>query len=113
MEAIDQLIEQARAKGSEKQYLGWVVLQPSAYSGRFSGKDWDSGISYCDPCHYRTADNAGIATKPEYWAIPLTRDEHLRQHQVGQFAFMRKDWWEEQVRKHLELWVADEAENQV
>jgi len=33
--------------------------------------------------------------------------EHTIQHQVGQYNFMPKWWWEIEVREHLEAWVKD------
>lgn len=84
-----------RQKPHDREYLTWLRLQKSALSGK----------EPCDPCHYRTAYNSGIATKPLYSAIPLTREEHLRQHQIGQFNFMPREWWDEQLEIHLLAFV--------
>ena len=68
--------------------------------------DPDTGMSWCDPCHYRTAKNSGMGCKPEYSAVPLTHAQHLEQHRIGQFSFMPRAWWERQVELHLERWIA-------
>ena len=102
---MTDLLELARKKGSDRQYLLWLRTQPSALSG---GMDYDpdTGMSFCDPAHFRTAKNSGTGTKPEYSAIPLTHAEHLRQHRIGQFAFQPREWWERQVEKYLRRWIA-------
>lgn len=99
------LVARAREKGTDQQYLDWLKTQPSAIDG---GMDYDpvTGMSYCDPCHFRTAANSGTGTKPEYSAIPMTHAQHLEQHRVGTFAFRPREWWENQVATHLKLWIA-------
>lgn len=78
----------------DREFLDWLKTLPSALSGR----------GPCDPAHYRTAANSGIGCKPIFSAIPLTRDEHRLQHQIGQFNFMPREWWEEKVRYYIEMW---------
>jgi len=82
--------------GTDKDYQAWCRKQPSAFSGK------TENIVFA---HYRTAENSGTATKPVYSGIPLTWEEHQHQHQIGQYQFMPREWWEDQVRKHLEGWV--------
>jgi hypothetical protein len=85
---------QKRTKGNkpnDRAFLDWLKTQPSALTGK----------TPCDPCHYRTAANSGIGCKPLWSAIPLTREEHMRQHQVGQYNFMPRQWWEMQVAYYL------------
>lgn len=83
-----------KAKLTDRPYLDWLKTQPSALSG----------LGPCDPCHYRTAKNAGIGTKPLYSAVPLTREEHLEQHRIGTFNFQPRIWWELQCSVHLGRW---------
>lgn len=81
--------------GSDKSYQQFCRKLTSALSGE-------------EPCiyaHYRTAANSGIGIKPVYSGIPLTYREHLLQHQIGQFNFMNRVWWEYQVQKHLKMWA--------
>lgn len=78
----------------DQQYLSWIRTQPSAYSGMVPSI----------AAHYRTAENSGTGTKPLFSAIPLTRAEHEIQHRIGTFNFSPREWWEEQVRLHLERW---------
>lgn len=28
----------------------------------------------------------------------------MRQHRIGQFNFMPREWWEEQCEKYLKMW---------
>ena len=101
----EELIERARARGSDKQFLEWLKHQPSAIDGGMD-YDWDTGTSWCDPCHYRTAKNSGTGCKPKYSAVPLTHAQHLEQHRIGQFNFRPREWWEAKVRSYLERWIA-------
>lgn len=102
MKDIETLIAEARETAPERRYLDWLRTQPSALSGHFS---WNDGAPFCEPAHWRTARYAGIATKPEYLAIPLTHDEHALQHRKGQNLIGSRDWWEEQCRTHLQRWL--------
>jgi hypothetical protein len=97
------LIANAKAKGPERDYLDWLMTQPSALSGHFS---WDGGTPFCEPAHWRTAKHAGTGQKPEYLAIPLTHLEHRQSHQHGDSTIGDRDWWEGQCVKHLERWIA-------
>ncbi len=101
---LEGLISRAKARGSERLYLDWLRLQPSAVDGGFDW-DMDTGRGYCQACHYRTSVNSGTGCKPEYQAVPLTAAQHRTQHQIGQFAFMPRDWWEGQVLKYLARWL--------
>ena len=55
-----------------------------------------------DPAHHRTAANSGVACKPLMSAIPLCRDCHRRQHQIGQYRFMPRVKWEQLVAHYVE-----------
>lgn len=82
--------------GTDEDYKAWCRLQRSAYSGK------SFEVVYA---HYRTANNAGIALKPPYSGLPLTRQEHDLQHRIGQYNFRHKQWWEDNVKSHLERWA--------
>jgi hypothetical protein len=101
---LTELLERARAEGTPKQYKLWLRTQPSAIDGTMD-YDLDTGVEYCDPCHYRTARNSGIACKPDCSAIPMSHRQHLEQHRIGQFNFKPREWWEYQCVKYLRLWL--------
>ena len=99
------LIARAKAKGGERQYLDWLKTQPSAL-GTGWDYDWELG-NVCTPAHWRTAAHAGIATKPEYLAIPLLDAEHKAGAPTGRFSHRSRGiWWERQAILHLERWIA-------
>lgn len=85
-----------RARPNDDAFLAWLRTQPSAIDGAMD-VDRDTGARRCDPCHYRTAANAGTSKKPLWSAIPMTRKQHLLQHQIGQYSFRPRSWWEEKV----------------
>lgn len=82
-----------RSKPNDKEFLAWLRTLPSAYSGKVP----------CVAAHYRTAANSGVGCKPLFSAIPLTDSEHKLQHQIGQYNFMPREWWETQIGKYLEM----------
>jgi hypothetical protein len=100
------LIERARKRGTDKQFREWVQRQPSCLSGRWS--EWldDIGEGRCIAAHHRTAANAGTGCKPEYSCLPLTDAEHRLQHGRGSPELGDRDWWDTQVRRYLERWIA-------
>lgn len=80
----------------DKRFLVWVRKQKSALTGNYP----------CDACHYRTAENSGVGIKPLMSAIPLTREEHRKQHQIGQYEFQPRAWWEEKVKYYVSEFMA-------
>ncbi|CAB5212745.1 hypothetical protein UFOVP191_15 [uncultured Caudovirales phage] len=86
--------------GTDRQYQAWVRNQHSALSGA------TQNIVYA---HYRTSKNSGTGFKPPFSGIPLTYAEHLRQHQIGQFNFMPREWWEEKCQYYLNKWKESKA----
>lgn len=90
--------------GTDKEYLDWVKLQPSALSGVFS-EHHDNGESYCVPAHVRRVEHgAGTGIKPPYSAIPLTNTEHQTAHQEGDSAIGSNPWWEKKRIKYIQDW---------
>jgi hypothetical protein len=83
-----------RKKRNDQAFLGWLRTLPSAVSGGMP----------CVAAHYRTAANSGIACKPLYSAIPLTDAEHKLQHQIGQYNFRPREWWEKKVEFYVNEW---------
>ena len=81
-----------RDKPHDREFLAWIRKQASAKSGQ----------TPCIAAHYRTAKNSGIGCKPLYSAIPLTNEEHMEQHRIGQYNFSPREWWESQVKKYVD-----------
>ncbi|MES1926543.1 hypothetical protein [Salinisphaera sp. T31B1] len=75
----------AAALGSDSDYDAWVTRQRSIVSGEFSEVD-AGGDGRCVACHVRRSGEAGTAFKPLYAQVPMTDDEHSRQHQGGEVA---------------------------
>lgn len=69
-----------------RQYLDWVKTLPSCISGRPAD----------DPHHLIGYTEGGVGTKAsDYYAIPLTRDEHTYLHDLG---------WREWEKLHGSQW---------
>jgi len=100
----EHLLDRARAKGSDKEFLDFIRRQPSAYSGRFS-EYLEDGTGRCVAAHVRRASNSGTGMKPKYSAIPLCDDEHRLTHQRGEQALMPTGWFDEQAKRYLLLWI--------
>ena len=81
--------------GTDRDFQAFVRELPSAISGR----------GPCVFAHHRNAKNAGTGYRPPFSGVPLTWDEHERQHRVGQYNFKPRGWWDAQVRRCLGLWI--------
>jgi len=98
------LIEKARIKGTDTEYLDWLRCWPSCLSGAYS--EVVNGEGKCEAAHVRrVASGAGVAIKPEYSAVPLTHDEHNLQHQKGESAFTSPEWFEREANRYLAMWI--------
>lgn len=90
-------IRQRRKRSDEERedakFLAWIRTMPSAFSGKRPTV----------AAHYRTAANSGTGIKPLFSAIPLTWEEHRRQHDIGQYDFMPRDWWERKVKYYVKV----------
>ena len=94
---ISNLINKAKQKGSDEEYLEWIRKWPSALTGAYS--EFVDGEGRCEAAHVRRASSSGVAIKPEYSAIPLTRQEHAMQHQKGESIFCPQEWYDQQAIK--------------
>ena len=74
------------ACGTDKKFQDWVRRQPSVVSGQFAY--WDAlGEGRSVFAHVRrVAEGAGTGIKPRYCGVPLTQEEHQRQHDRGESA---------------------------
>lgn len=90
--------------GTDKEYLEWVKLQPSAVTKDFS--EWHDGVGYCVPAHVRRVEHgSGTAIKPEYSAIPLTNEEHQLAHAAGDSKIGSEEWWQKMRIKYASQWA--------
>ena len=65
----------------DKSYTDWVKGQPSVISGRPAD----------DPHHLIGHGYSGTGTKTsDFWAFPLTREEHAELHNIGYQAWEAK-----------------------
>lgn len=107
-----------QAIGTEEAFMLWLRGHPggSAIDGNY---DWDEqrGDKLCDPAHVlRTAEGSGKAVKSPYFAIPLTHEQHLVQHNKGEEACLSKflkdpvddagKWFENKARFYRAEWAS-------
>lgn len=92
-----------RALGTDAEYREWVQRQPSAFSGKFS--EYVNGEGRCVAAHVRRAGESGTAYKAEYACIPLTDEEHQRQHQYGESALGGADWFAKARARYVQDWA--------
>ena len=113
-------VEVLRAIGPESKFEGWLRCQPAVI-----GPD-----DYCEKtgeirnqvAHVRrTAEGAGTAEKPPYFAIPLSAQTHREQHEMGEVSFVRswpgktrfteeqaKEWFEIKADRYRTEWASNE-----
>ena len=73
-----------RAIGPESKFEDWIRTQPSVLDGN-ADYDTVTGEIRNECCHVRrVAEGSGTATKPPYFAVPMTHEQHQHQHQHGE-----------------------------
>jgi hypothetical protein len=82
----------------DRKHLANIRKLPSIVSGR----------TPCEAHHLRIKDERGVGMKAtDRWAVPLTRDEHQRVHEVG--SRMEEQWFAERgidaVALAIALWT--------
>lgn len=82
--------------GTDAEFQHFCRTLPSCVSGK------SQNVIFA---HYRTATNSGTGIKPPFSGVPMTYAEHQHQHQIGQYSFKPREWWEAQVERHLNLWA--------
>ena len=98
------LLQRAKQKGSDAEYLHYVRCWPSCLSGAYS-LVVDS-VGFCEAAHVRHVSlGSGTAIKPEYAAVPLTKEEHQLTHQKGDSVFAPPEFWEKQATYYLVKWI--------
>jgi hypothetical protein len=104
MTNLHPLIERARQKGVEREYLDWLRKWPDCLTGIYS--HWEDGVGYNEPAHIRhVSHGSGTGIKPEYWAVPLTHDQHHLTHAKGDSVFYPADFWDEKAAWYLCQWI--------
>lgn len=97
------LLEKAKAKGTDSEYQEWVRLWPSCLTGAYNTVVHD--IGRCEFAHVRRAAESGTGYKPEYSGIPLTHEEHAMTHQKGESIFYPSEWYDKQAVRYLTMWI--------
>lgn len=85
-----------KAFGTDKNYQDFVRSQASCVSGQ-------SPVEFAHV--RRIASGSGTGIKPEYSGVPLTHEEHMKQHNEGESVFGGKDFFDKQLVKHRQLWI--------
>lgn len=88
--------------GTDDAYRAWVQKQPSAFSGGFS--EYVDGEGRCIAAHVRRAGESGTGYKAPYACVPITNDEHQRQHKEGESALGGKEWFDKMRAKYVAEW---------
>jgi len=104
MTGLHDLLTQARAKGTDKQFREFIQRQPSCISGRFS-EYLENGDGRCVAAHVRRAGESGTGFKGEYSCVPMLQSEHLLQHAKGESVFGGKEFFDQQRLHYLMLWI--------
>lgn len=100
---------------TDKPFRKWVETLPSCLTGRYS--EYHNGEGRNIARHVRRAKNSGIAIKPDYSCVPMTKEEHDTQHQHGEAACLMKylggewtvqgakDWFDAQAKHYHMMWL--------
>ena len=98
------LLERARAKGTDKEFQSYVRQWPSVLTKDY--KEYLNGDGRSVFAHVRSVGaGSGMAHKPEYSGVPLTQAQHAQQHQIGYEHYNPVEWWQGQVVDMLCKWV--------
>ena len=77
-----------KAIGPETQFEDWIRSRPSVLDGNYD-TDPETGEIRNEVCHVRrVSEGSGTATKPPYFAVPMTHEQHAYQHQHGEVAVL-------------------------
>jgi hypothetical protein len=98
-ETIQATIEKCRELGTDKDYQNFVRTFGSCFSGM-------RPVVYA---HVRRAGFSGTGMKPDYFGIPLSKDEHDLQHQKHEAGLLRTKW-PDVSREAAKDWFDNEAQ---
>jgi len=73
-----------RKPAKSKDYLAFLHELPCAITGRYGIQA--AHLSMASPKHGHYGRGKGRKA-PDRWALPLSPDEHHRQHQIGEYAY--------------------------
>lgn len=100
----EQLLEKARAKGSDKDFAAYVRQWPSILTNDFG--EWFNGEGRSVFAHVeRVSHGSGTAIKAEYSGVPLTQEQHANTHQYGESHYAPSHWWVGQSITMLSKWI--------
>ena len=98
----ERLLKKAKKKGTEQEYFAWLRKCVSCLYPEYS--EYINGEGRCIVAHVRNT-NGGIGYKPPYSAVPLTQDQHAKQHQYGYEYFMPINEWSKLSQYYLKKWI--------
>jgi hypothetical protein len=103
---INELVAEASALASEKEYKRFIESQPSCISGRYS--EFVNGEPKNIACHIRRVKFGSGTAKKNSWfyTVPMTSEEHQKQHNSGESSLRTKDWFEEKLVYYLTKFIA-------
>lgn len=118
MTDLEELLDLASKKATDKRFLDWITHQPSCIDGSWS--EFHDDGPRCIAAHVRRAGEAGTAFKPKYSAVPMTFDQHNEQSWHGEAACLNrfrpkngmwtnaeaKQFFDEQRIKYLTRWLS-------
>jgi len=101
---LNSLMQRARERGAEEEYLNWLRRWPSVFTETYS--EYKDGEGLNPACHVRRVSmGAGMGEKPPYFAVPMHQEEHSMQHQKGEGIYCPPQWWECEAIRYLCLWI--------
>lgn len=100
----DELLEKAKAKGSDKDFATYVRMYPSILTNDF--REWLNGDGRSVFAHVeRVSHGSGRGIKAEYSGVPLTQEQHANTHQYGESHYAPSEWWEAKAIDMLTKWI--------
>ena len=81
----------------DKKHLAFIRTLPCIFTGRKS-----------EAAHIRYQTDGAMSKKPsDCWVVPLSHDEHMRQHQIGELRY----WKDIEAAKQLALDLYENSGN--
>lgn len=88
----------------DEQFREWISRQPSCISNTY-GEYLDSGEGRNIACHVRrVSKGAGVGTKPLFFCVPMTHEEHMNTHRFGERYYHTPQWFEKRAEEYFQRW---------
>ena len=98
------LLDKAIAKGTTEQFEAYARTFPSVLTNDY--KEYINGDGVSVFAHLRDVSRgSGTGIKPDYSGVPLTQEQHAKQHQHGYDYYNPREWWEAESNKMLCKWI--------